>query len=205
MVRVGRFAAGPAACATAPLANDKSPAAPKTGTALLRRFRFETCFACNMRGPPSRDDTDNARLRLACTRSKCQKSQKLSVPRGGRSLPPVFAFFAIGFFLLAFELALLVPALAVERTGRPFPWLRLRFAAPAGTCRRDSKREGRPPDFLLNQFWYLNWSHHAKNKKPQPEVEAFRLGPFAVDEVAGWPPHVIYFGCMFSESQSATK
>src|SRR5262245_55221445 len=24
-------------------------------------------------------------------------------------------------------------------------------------------------------------------------------------KVAGWPPHVIYFGCMFSESQSATK
>ena len=40
----------------------------------------------------------------------------------------------------------------------------------------------------------LNCSHHAKNKKPQPEVEAFRLGPFAVDEVAGWPPHVVPFG-----------
>jgi hypothetical protein len=62
MVRVGRFAAGPAACATAPLANDKSPAAPKTGTALLRRFRFKACFACNMQGLLRA----MTRIRLAC-------------------------------------------------------------------------------------------------------------------------------------------
>jgi hypothetical protein len=32
----------------APPTNVNNPAAPNTGTALLRRFRFETCFACNM-------------------------------------------------------------------------------------------------------------------------------------------------------------
>src|SRR5262245_44638486 len=70
----------------------------------------------------------------------------------------------------------------------------LRFANP-------SPSSGWIEDFHLQAVDQCS----AHNKKPQPEVEAFRLGPFAVDEVAGWPPHVIYFGCMFSESQSATK
>jgi hypothetical protein len=35
--------------ADTPLASDNdNPAAPNSGTALLRRFRFEYCFACDM-------------------------------------------------------------------------------------------------------------------------------------------------------------
>jgi len=47
--RVGISAAGPLVTADAPLASDNdNPAAPNTGRALLRRFRFEACFACDM-------------------------------------------------------------------------------------------------------------------------------------------------------------
>jgi hypothetical protein len=47
--RVGTSAAGPLVTADAPLASDNdNPAAPNTGRALLRRFRFEACFACDM-------------------------------------------------------------------------------------------------------------------------------------------------------------
>jgi len=61
-----------------------------------------------------------------------------------------------------------------------------------------------PPERVRIHLCWGNYEgpHHCD---VPTEVEAFRLGPFAVDEVAGWPPHVIYFGCMFSESQSATK
>ena len=38
-------AAGPAACVDAPPTNVNNPAARNTGTALLRHFRFEACFA----------------------------------------------------------------------------------------------------------------------------------------------------------------
>ena len=39
--------AGPAGTAEAPLASDNDkPAAPKTGSALLRRLRFEAGFGC---------------------------------------------------------------------------------------------------------------------------------------------------------------
>jgi hypothetical protein len=42
---VGKFTAGPPGTADAVLASDKDkPAAPNTGRALLRRFRFEACF-----------------------------------------------------------------------------------------------------------------------------------------------------------------
>jgi hypothetical protein len=42
-------APGPPVAADAPLTSDKdSPAAPNIGTAFLLRFRFETCFACDM-------------------------------------------------------------------------------------------------------------------------------------------------------------
>jgi len=40
---------GPPGTAEAPLVNDNdNPAAPNTGSALLRRFRSEACFACDM-------------------------------------------------------------------------------------------------------------------------------------------------------------
>jgi hypothetical protein len=37
------------ASADALLASANKPAAPKTGAALLRRFRFDSCLACGMR------------------------------------------------------------------------------------------------------------------------------------------------------------
>jgi len=41
--------AGPVVAADAPPANDKDmPATPNTGTALLRRFRFEASFVCDI-------------------------------------------------------------------------------------------------------------------------------------------------------------
>jgi hypothetical protein len=48
--RVSGSAAGSAVVvADAPLASDNdNPAAPNSGTALLRRFRFESRFACDM-------------------------------------------------------------------------------------------------------------------------------------------------------------
>src|SRR6516164_8026220 len=46
-------AAGPLVDADAPLASDSdNPAAPKTGTVLLRRFRFEACLARAIRVLP---------------------------------------------------------------------------------------------------------------------------------------------------------
>jgi len=43
--RDGISAAGPLVPADAPPASDKdTPAIPNTGTALLKRFRFEACF-----------------------------------------------------------------------------------------------------------------------------------------------------------------
>jgi hypothetical protein len=51
--RVGISAPGPPGIADAPLASDNdNPAAPNTGRALLRRFRFEGCFAWDMWRPP---------------------------------------------------------------------------------------------------------------------------------------------------------
>ena len=45
---VGKFTVGPP---DAPLTSENdNPAAPNTGKALLRRFRFEACFACDMAG-----------------------------------------------------------------------------------------------------------------------------------------------------------
>ena len=49
MFRVNGSAAGPPVVADAPLASDNdNPAAPNSGRALLRRFRLESCFACDM-------------------------------------------------------------------------------------------------------------------------------------------------------------
>jgi hypothetical protein len=46
---VGISAAGAPGTADAPLTNaNDNPAAPNTGRALFRRFRLETCFACDM-------------------------------------------------------------------------------------------------------------------------------------------------------------
>jgi hypothetical protein len=46
---VGKFTAGPPGTADAGLARDNDkPAAPSTGKALLRRFRFEDCFVWDM-------------------------------------------------------------------------------------------------------------------------------------------------------------
>jgi hypothetical protein len=46
-------AVGPPVDADAPLASDSdNPAAPKTGTVLLRRFRFEACLARAISGSP---------------------------------------------------------------------------------------------------------------------------------------------------------
>jgi len=43
---VGKFTAGPPGTADAvPASDNDNPAAPNTGRALLRRFRFEVCFA----------------------------------------------------------------------------------------------------------------------------------------------------------------
>jgi hypothetical protein len=50
MSRDGTFAVGAVAAAPPTIAND-TPAAPTTGNAVLRRFRFEACFACAMREP----------------------------------------------------------------------------------------------------------------------------------------------------------
>jgi hypothetical protein len=47
--RVGISSAGPPVIAAAPLASDNdNPAAPNTGTAHARRFRFDACFSCDM-------------------------------------------------------------------------------------------------------------------------------------------------------------
>ena len=47
MSRDGVSVAGPLVAADAPPANDKDiPATPNTGTAFLRRFRFEASFVC---------------------------------------------------------------------------------------------------------------------------------------------------------------
>src|SRR5262249_8151849 len=47
------ISAGPIGAADAPLASDSdNPAAPKTGRALLRRFRFGVCFIFDMIWPP---------------------------------------------------------------------------------------------------------------------------------------------------------
>jgi hypothetical protein len=48
----GKSAAGVPVAADAPPAIDNNPAAPKTGTAFERRFRFRACFACDMVSPP---------------------------------------------------------------------------------------------------------------------------------------------------------
>jgi len=49
MSRDGISAAGPLVAADAPPASDKDiPAIPRTGTAFLRRFRPEACFACDI-------------------------------------------------------------------------------------------------------------------------------------------------------------
>jgi len=51
VLRVGISTAGPLVAADAPPASDNDkPAAPNTGTAraLLRRFRFEACFECDI-------------------------------------------------------------------------------------------------------------------------------------------------------------
>jgi len=46
---VGKFTAGPPGTADAvPTSDNDNPAAPNTGRALLRRFRFEGCFAWDM-------------------------------------------------------------------------------------------------------------------------------------------------------------
>jgi len=46
-------AAGPPVDADAPLASESdSPATPKTGTVLLRRFRFEACLVRAISGSP---------------------------------------------------------------------------------------------------------------------------------------------------------
>ena len=53
MAFCGVTSAGPPVDADAPLASDSdSPAAPKTGTALLRRFRFEACLERAISGSP---------------------------------------------------------------------------------------------------------------------------------------------------------
>jgi len=47
---VGKSTAGPPGTADAVLASDNDkPAAPNTGKALLRRFRFDECFVCDIR------------------------------------------------------------------------------------------------------------------------------------------------------------
>jgi hypothetical protein len=46
---MGKFTVGPPGTAEAVLAIDNdNPAAPNTGKALLRRFRFEVCFVLDM-------------------------------------------------------------------------------------------------------------------------------------------------------------
>jgi hypothetical protein len=52
----------------APLASDNdNPAAPNTGTAFLRRFRFEACFAYGM-AETSRSGYQTKRLCVQCNR-----------------------------------------------------------------------------------------------------------------------------------------
>jgi hypothetical protein len=76
-------APGPPVAADAPLTSDKdSPAAPNIGTAFLLRFRFETCFACDMvKSLPylpanirSIDGTNDANVVLAYAPGNCKEN-----------------------------------------------------------------------------------------------------------------------------------
>src|SRR6266849_1797843 len=48
----GKFAVGAAAADAPPAIAKDTPAAPNTGMAVFRRFRFEACFACAIAEPP---------------------------------------------------------------------------------------------------------------------------------------------------------
>jgi hypothetical protein len=66
VLRAGISAAG---APDAPLASDNdNPAAPNTGTAFLRRFRFEACFAYDMAETSRTCGYQTKRLYAQCNR-----------------------------------------------------------------------------------------------------------------------------------------